>query len=168
MASGTVMPLSGPVPTATASAELSSFDGGSTPAEQLICWLFDDSTDEHLDFHGRLENYDGGGLTVRLPWTSDATSGDVVWNAAIRRVADDAEDLDTSHTYAFNSVTATTASVAGEVDYTTVTFTDGADMDSVADGEVFILRIRRDADNGSDDLSGDAELHADWITLIET
>jgi hypothetical protein len=31
-------------------------------------------------------------------------------------------------------------------------------MDSLADGEFFILRIRRDADNAGNTMTGDAEL----------
>lgn len=168
MASGAVMPLSGPIPPATSAADLSSFDGGSTPAEQIPVWLFDASGAEYLDFRGRLENYGGGGLTLRIPWSADATgSVTVQWEAAFRRVADDAEDLDASHTYDFNVSSVTVATVAGEVDYATVTFSDGTDMDSLADGEVFILRVRRNP-AGTDTMSGDAELHADWVTLIET
>ncbi len=42
--------------------------------------------------------------------------------------------------------------------------TDGADMDSVAVGELFRLKITRDA--SSDDADNDAELHA--VELKET
>jgi hypothetical protein len=43
---------------------------------------------------------------------------------------------------------------------TTITFTDGADMDSLAAGEAFRLKIRRDADGtgGTDDITSDCEL----------
>lgn len=141
--------------------------GGSTPAENVPVWDFDAASDEHLDYYGVLEGYDGGGLTVKLKWAaSSATGGSTVWDAAIRRIADDAEDIDGAHTYVFNSVTATAPSAAGELGYDTITFTDGADMDSLADGEAFILRIRRDADNGSDNMTGDAELFS--VTVTET
>lgn len=148
-------------PPATAYATLDVRAGGSTPAESFVCLDFDDATDEHADWVNLTlpRNYGGGGLTVTLKWRSpSATTGDCVWNAAIRRIADDAEDVDSAHTYDYNAATGTTASAAGEEQYTDITFTDGADMDSLAVGESFVLRIRRDADNGSDTLSGDAEL----------
>jgi hypothetical protein len=109
--------------------------------------------------------YGGGGLTVRIRWSAtSATSNAVRWEAAFRRIDDDAEDVDTSHTYDYNGVTATTASASGEVDYTTITFTAGADMDSLAAGESFVLRLRRKADDAADTMTGDAELHAVMVT----
>ena len=139
--------------------------GASTPAEELSKYDFDDTTDEYLDFRGSLHGYGGGGITILLRYTAAAASGKVVWRAAFRRVDDDAEDLDTTaHTYAYNTVNPTVASAIGEVDYTSITFTDGADMDSLADGEEFVLRIGREAtDTTNDTLSGDASLFNDPI-----
>lgn len=135
--------------------------GGSTPAENVSVWDFDASTAEYLDFKVILRGYDSGGLTMFLPYSmSSATSGNVVWRAAFRRVQDDAEDIDGSHTYDYNSTTDAVASASGELSYPTITFTDGADMDSFANGEVAILRVGRDAANGSDTATGDAELWA--------
>ncbi|KKK65637.1 hypothetical protein LCGC14_2972130, partial [marine sediment metagenome] len=66
---------------------------------------------------------------------------------------------------AVNSVDNTTVpGTAGLVDIVTVTFTDGADMDSVAVGELFRLKVTRDA--VSDDAAGDAELVA--VEIKET
>lgn len=156
------------VPTATAGATHGILAGAATPAEGVPTLAFDAATDESVDFLGILPRaYGGGGLTLTLHWASTATSGAVVWNAAFRRIADDAEDINTTaHSYDYNAVTATTASAAGEVDYATITFTNGADMDSLAVGELFVLRINRDADNGSDDMAGDALLIA--IEVRET
>ncbi|MEK9983984.1 MAG: hypothetical protein VXB01_02600 [Opitutae bacterium] len=141
--------------------------GGSTPSEELAIRDFDDGTDEYMDYLFVMRDYDAGGLTVNLKWmASTATSGNVVWQAALRRIADDAEDIDSSHTYAFNTVTAGAPSASGEVGYDSITFTDGADMDSVADGDLFILRVSRDADNASDTMTGDAELLA--VEVLET
>jgi hypothetical protein len=155
------------IPSATAGAAHAILAGGSTPAEGVPYLSFDSATDEHADFIGVMpRHYGGGGLTVTLHWASGATSNATVWNVAFRRIADDAEDVDTSHTYDFNAVTATTASAAGEVDYAAITFSDGADMDSLAVGELFVLRVRRDADNGSDNMTGDAYLIA--IEVKET
>ena len=80
-------------------------------------------------------------------------------------VADDAEDLDTTaHTYDYNAVVATAPSAVGEVAYDNITFTNGADMDSVVAGDYFILRVTRDPTPSSGtDVTGDASLHAIYI-----
>lgn len=159
------------MPPATAYAQFDVEVGTSTPAENIPVLDFEDGTataGEYADFYGVLpRTYAGGGLTVYLHWLSAATTGDCVWKAAFRRIADDAEDLNTTaHTYDYNSVTATTASAAGELAYDTITFTDGADMDSLAVGESFILRIFRDSDAAGDTLAGDASLFA--VEIKET
>ena len=135
--------------------------GGSTPAEQVQVFDFDAAAIEYLDFKCRLNGYDGGGLTFTLPWSaSSATSGTTRWGIAIRRMQDDAEDIDASHSYDFNDVDDTAPSASGELSYPTIAFTDGADMDSWADGEIAIVRVRRNATHANDDMTGDAELWA--------
>lgn len=158
------------IPPTTAYATQDILAGGATPVEAAPVLDFDAATDEYIDFYGVLpQHYAGGGLTLTLVWSaSSATSGDVIWGAAFRRINDDAEDIDTTaHSYDFNASAAATApSAQGEVSYDNITFTDGADMDSLAAGEMFFLRIRRDADNGSDTMAGDAELH--YVHVKET
>lgn len=140
-------------------APLTQRSGGSTPGEQALVWAFDAAAIEYKDFLCRLEGYSGGGLTFSLPWSAaSATSGVTRWGVAIRRLNDDAEDIDGSHTYDFNDVDDTAASASGELSYPTVTFTDGVDMDSWADGELAIVRVRRNATHANDTMSGDAEL----------
>ena len=121
---------------------------------------FDAGSDESAIFPGVLPNaYAGGGLTVSLVWmASTATTNDVRWDVAIERHQDDTTDLGSDDFAAANSVTATTASASGEPQYTDVTFTDGADMDSLAATESFRLKVTRDADNAADTMAGDAEL----------
>ena len=152
------------IPPAASSAAIISRAGGSTPAENVVGHAFDAASDEYMDFLCRLHGYDGGGLTLVLAWTPDtATSGNCDWEASIRAIPDDAEDLDGSHTYVANGVIAASPNAAGEVGYDSITFTDGADMDSLADGELFILRIMRDANDATNDtMTGDAQL---WDVL---
>lgn len=172
MASGDVVGMIGRiVPPATSYATPDARAGGSSPAESFPVWDFDDTTAEYLDLHCILSPlYGGGGLTLVLPWSAtSATSGAVVWQAAIRRIADDAEDVDTSQTYDFNLASAdTAASASGEISLPTLTFTSGADMDSLAAGEPFVLRIGRLPTDSGDNMSGDAELWAERILIKET
>lgn len=149
-------------------ATLDTRPGASTPAENVPVYDFDAATAEYMDFYGQmLSNYAGGGITIQIKWSATtAISGNCIWGAAFRRVADDAEDVDVAQTYDYNYLTTTPANVSGEVKYSTITFTNGVDMDSVTAGDMFILRIVRDAANASDTMTGDAELH--YVVVTET
>lgn len=124
---------------------------------------FDAAADECAYFGGYLNStYAGGGLNVVLAWmATSATTGATGWLVSIEAHPDDALDLDADSFVADNSSSATTASASGEVQYTTISFTDGADMDSLAAGESYRLRVCRDGDGSvvTDDMTGDAELY---------
>ena len=163
MASGdSVVLIVREIPPVTSYAQIEQIDGGSSPNEAVIVWAFDAASDEYIDLLCELNGYDGGGLTIKIKYSmASATSGSVVWTAGIRRFDENSEDLDASKSYTFLSTTDTVPGTStGRVGYATITMTDGANMDSLADGETFILRIARDADNGSDNAAGDAYLWA--------
>lgn len=170
MASGNVVgSILQSLPTAANRANPGILAGGSTPAENWPVLRFDASTDEFWDFLCTLEQYSNGGLTIEMPWAaSSATSGAVVWTAAIRALPGDSEDLTASHTYVPNSVTDTAPGTLATLSYPRITFTHGADMDNLQNNSRFMLRVSRDADNGSDDMSGDAELIWPAIVIRET
>ena len=134
--------------------------------EAFTIWKFNTTTDSYLDMKCLLFGYGGGGLTLNLQWMADAaTSGTVRWGAALRRIEDDSDDLDSSHTYVFNTVNDIAPGTAGYPTTVAITFTDGADMDNVANGEVFWLRIYRDVSVGGD-MAGDAQLFS--LQILET
>lgn len=164
MASGNqVVQIVGVLPPGADYATVDILVGGSTPAENVLVYDFDDTTIEYIDLLCFLLGYDGGGLTWETPWSATtATSGVCKWDLAIRRMNDDLEALSASHSYQFNSVTDTAPSATTELSYPNITFTDGADMDNWADLEVAIARIRRDTGVGSN-LSGDSEL---WLPIV--
>lgn len=157
------------VPPATVYATPGRRAGGSSPNENIPVWFFDGTVQtEYLDFYGQMtSSYGGGGITLQIKWSATSvTSGSARWEAAFRRVADDAEDLDVSQSYDYNSVTSTTTNVAGEVKYATITFTDGADMDNVVANDMFILRVRRVFDDVADTIAEDCQLH--YVVIQET
>jgi hypothetical protein len=157
------------IPPATLAAALDTIAGGSTPAEVYPVVAYDDTIQEYMDFVCDMPpNYSGGGITLRIKHGASDVASDVVeWQAAFRRIADDAEDLDTSQTYDFNTVVATVPSAVGEVAYDVITFTSGADMDNVAVGDRFGLRVTRDPTPSSGtNATGDAYLHS--IEVKET
>lgn len=123
---------------------------------------FDGSTDEEAVFTGILpRNYAGGGLTVYLHvMFTSATSGNAYWQAAIERMDDASLDTDADSFAAFQGAAGNPNATSGAMTLVTITFTSGAQMDSLAAGEMFRLKIRRDADGsaGTDDVATDAEL----------
>jgi len=136
--------------------------GAASPAELIPVTDFDGAGGtEYADFYGVLPaHYDGGGVTVTIVSSSGQSTNAYVWQGAFRAIPDDAEDLDTTaHTYDYNTVTVTSPSAIGEVSYDNITFTDGADMDSLAAGQAFILRIKRDSTHASDSMTLDASIH---------
>lgn len=119
---------------------------------------FDAASDEFAVFSGVLpSNYGGGGVTVKIVWTAaSATSNNTIWQAAFERMN---TDMDGD---SFASAQSSAASAAngspGVTTTATIAFTDGAQMDSLAVGEAFRLRINRDANSASDTMTGDAEV----------
>lgn len=149
----------GSSPTATIFATLDIETGGSTPNEAVSILDFDTTTVEYVDFKLVLpDSYSGGGLTCKLWWSAaTATTGNVIWGAAVRYMADDTDDIDSSHTYDYNDSAATAAPGAvGRIVDSSITFTDGADMDSWVVGATAIFRIRRSVGDAGDTMAGDA------------
>jgi len=118
---------------------------------------FDATTDESAIFLGIIPEAAslGSGLKIRIVWTAaTATSGACVWDASLERMTTDI-DADSFDTIA--SVTTTTNATSGVPNYSEITLTT---IDSVTAGDGFRLKINRDANNGSDTMTGDAELIA--------
>ena len=128
---------------------------------------FDATTNESAVFKGIMpRHYGGSGVTVYIHYAmSTAESGDIDWDAAFERVSDQQQDIDSDGFAAVQSVDTTTVpGTSGNVDIVNITFTNGAQMDSVAVGEGFRLKVTRDATN--DSATGDAELWA--VEIKET
>ena len=128
---------------------------------------FDDTTNESAVFSGVMPRaYAGGGLTVYLHYAmTTATTGDIDWDVAFERIGDQQQDLDTDGFATAQSVDNTTVpATSGLVDIVNVTFSNGTQMDSIAVGESFRIKVTRDA--ASDTATGDAELVA--VEIKET
>lgn len=128
---------------------------------------FDATTNESAVFSTVLpRHYTSGGITVYLHYAmTTAEVNTVDWDVAFERIGDQQLDIDGDSFATVNSVDNTTVpGTTGLVDIVSVAFTDGADMDSVAVGEGFRIKITRDA--SSDDAAGDAELL--FVELKET
>lgn len=120
---------------------------------------FDTTTQETAIFSGLMpRHYAGGGVTVYVhAMLSSATTGTLGWDVSFERMSDATTDLDADSFATAQTITAATVpGTSGVVLVLNVAISNGANMDSVAAGESFRLRIRRDVSN--DTASGDAEL----------
>lgn len=120
---------------------------------------YDATTGETAYFEDVLpRNYSGGGVTVYIHhMAASATSGTIGWLIAFERIGDRVHDLDSDSFASDQTLTAVTVSgTSGEVDIVSVNISDGANMDSLAVGEGYRLRVTRDVAN--DTATGDAQL----------
>lgn len=135
---------------------------------QHPCLDADPSTNESAVFSAVMPQHYAGttGVTVYIHYAmSSAVALTVDWDVAFERIGDQQQDVDNDSFAAVNSVDNTTVpGTSGLVDVVSVAFTDGIDMDSVTVGELFRIKITRDA--VSDDAVGDAEIYA--IEIRET
>lgn len=131
---------------------------------------FDDTTDEAAVFTGVLpRNYAGGGITAYVHYAmTSATTGKVRWEASIERIGDGSQDIDADGFASAQGVNvAAVDGTSGNVDIAAIAFTNGAQMDSIAVGESFRIKIeRKPSDTTNDTATGDAELLA--VELKET
>jgi len=164
MASGNTLIIFGPLHNEPPTSNAATFDTRNSHP----CLDFDATTSESAVFSAVMPQHYAGttGVTVYIHYSmSTATADTVDWDVAFERIGDQQLDIDGDSFAAVNSVDDTTVpGTSGLVDVVSIAFTDGADMDSVAAGELFRLKITRDA--ASDDATGDAELHA--IEIRET
>lgn len=118
---------------------------------------FDASTDENVYFTDIAPQGLTGTITALITYMmASATTGSVRFQAALEAVTDgDATDLDAGTSFdTDNSAGATVPGTAGHIDQLSVTMTNA---DSIAAGDYYRLRVRRDADgtSGTDDATGD-------------
>ena len=104
-------------------------------------------------------NYAGGGITVRIGWiAATATAGNVKWNAQFERHQDETDDLDADSFATAQTVTVAAPANSGAMQYSDIVFTDGAQMDSIAAGESFRVKLSRDAADVADTMAGYAQM----------
>lgn len=119
---------------------------------------FDDTTAESAVFSRILpRHYAGGGITVYVHYSmTSAITGTCGWTVEFERVGDGQQDIDSDGFASAQTITAVTVpGTSGFVDIVNVAISNGANMDSIAAGEGFRIRLKRDVAN--DTAAGDAE-----------
>ncbi len=129
---------------------------------------FDPGTNESAIFTAIMsQQYSAAtGITVYIHYSmTTATSGDIDWDVSFERIGDQQLDIDSDNFAGVQSIdNVTVPGTSGYVDIVSIAFTNGAQMDNIAIGELFRIRVTRDA--VSDTGAGDAELH--MIEIRET
>lgn len=124
---------------------------------------FDQAVDETILWQDIMPaHYGGGGLTIEIWGAMDTanTTDSVVLDAALERV-EAGVDLGGANDFAaVNSVTQVANDTQDALFKSTITFTNGADMDSVVADDAFRFKLTRDANNASDTAAGDFQLLA--------
>lgn len=151
------------MPPATLFAQEVVIAGTSTPAENFSVLAFDQTTVEYMDYKClMLPTYGGGGSKIRCKVGGGANTNDIKIEVAFRRL-ESTDDLDTTaHTYAYQASADTDA--PGTVGQTTIIDIDldhGSEMDNVAAGELFIMRVKRTA--AASQMAADMYLYGLWI-----
>lgn len=130
---------------------------------------FDAATLETAFFKFLAENYGSGNLTLRIDWyAATATSGDVVFGAAIACITPntDTQDIETKAFATATTVTDTHLGTTGKREHTTsITISN---LDALTNGDDVRLKLYRDAANGADTMTGDAIVTGLEISYSDT
>jgi hypothetical protein len=121
---------------------------------------FDTTTQEVAIFAGKMpRNYAGGNIVAYVSWmAATATTGTGGWDITFERDAAAGDDMDADSFATAQVITAATVDgTSGKISVTNVVCTAGAaGTDSIAAGEDFRVRVRRDVAN--DTATGDLQL----------
>ena len=118
---------------------------------------FDPAADEIAFTRFVATSYGSGNLTLTILWYADsASSGDVVWSAAIGAITPDtdSQDIETDAFATANTVTDSHLGTTGQrVHAAVITISN---LDSIAAGDLVQLKLSRTGSSGSDTMTGDA------------
>lgn len=117
-------------------------------------------------FTGKMpEGYGGEDINIRIEaMAASATSGAVVFDGAIERHQRGTDDLDTDSLGTLVTATSGTFTTPnGEEQQTVILLNTAGELDSIAAGEKFRIRIRRQPGNASDTLGEDCQVT--WVSM---
>jgi hypothetical protein len=133
------------------------------------CLDFDPATNETTFFVFQAVEYGSGNITCRLRWYADtASSGSVVWVVSLATITPNTSTQDIETKAFATSQSATTAHLGTTGQRLHETSVAISNLDSIVAGDWCVLRVVRDAANGSDDMAGDASLVAVLLEWSDT
>lgn len=150
----------------TAFPQIVQANGTNYPVAGLA---FDAASDEHVYFKLEAADYGSGNLTVGLFWYADtASTNTCVWGAAIAAISanTDTQDIETDAFATANTVSDAHLGTTGQrLHYAEIAISN---LDSIAADDFVTLDLYRDADNGSDNMTGDAILVGITLSYSDT
>jgi hypothetical protein len=130
---------------------------------------FDASTEEDAFFRFTATNYGSGNVNVTLYWYADtASSGDVIWGAALAAITPDADSQDIETDALATAATATDTHLGTTGQRLHQIAVAVSSLDSLAADDNVALRVYRDADAAGDTMTGDAILVALTVSYSDT
>jgi hypothetical protein len=132
----------------------------TAPAPYLFLLSFDATVEEWCSWQFRMPPDFASAPVAKVQWkAASATSGGVVWGVQLAAVTPaDASNLTSAKAFAtVNTASTTVPGTAGYLAETSITLTNN---DSLAAGDLVILRLSRVVADGSDTATGDADLIA--------
>lgn len=135
----------------------------TAPGVYFLQLAYDASTEEWVCWQFRMPADYSSSPVAKVQWkAASATSGNVVWDVRLSATTPaDAQDVDAQDFGSANTATSAAAATAGHLVEASVTLTNA---DSVAAGDFVVVRVARAAADGSDTMTGDAELVAVALT----
>ncbi len=139
----------------------------TAPGVYVTKLLFDAASEEWCVWQFRMPDDYASGPVAKLQWAAaSATSGAVVWDVRVSATSPgDAQDVDAQDFASANTATATVPGTAGHLAETSVTLTNA---DTLAAGDLVMVRVARAAASGSDTATGGAELLAVAVAYTTT
>lgn len=118
------------------------------------------SADEAAYFVFKIRGYTSGNITVRIGWYADtASSGNVVWGASLAAITPDADTQDIETKSFATEVTQQDSHLGTTGQRLHECVLTLNQLDSVADGDLCVVRLQRKAsDTTNDTMTGDALL----------
>lgn len=155
------------VPPATAAAQLDLITGTNFPIPVLA---FDASTEENAYSKPFVvNNYGSGNLTVTFFWMADtATSGDVIWGASIAAATANTDSAGYESKAFATAQTVTDTHLGTNADRLMSAALTLSNLDSLASGDMCVLRVYRDSDDAADTMTGDAFLVGVLVEYSDT
>lgn len=149
MAAGDILAVFGPLQNLPPASNYAFYN----MENNIPCLSFDASTSYSAVFSDVLPaNYAGGGITVTLVWNDSQNTGNVVWAVSFERDNSGAS-LASDNFGTEQSLTVAAPGTALNLAYSDVAFTN-SQISSLGTGEMYRLKVRRDAANGSDTNTG--------------
>lgn len=140
---------------------------GSAPGVYFLQLAFDTTNEEWCTWQFTMPADYASGLTANVMYKmASATSGGVAWDVRVSAITSgDATDMDAA---VFDSANVGTGTVSGTAGRPLVITFSVTNANSVAAGDIVVIRLARAVANGSDTATGDAEFVGLTLTYTTT